>query len=215
MKSIIKFKSLFLFLFFLVLSCSSEPKPEQTLDEIAVETPEALLEDENEKRGYSYGSSKSGWRYDEDIIMKLYQEALGNNDDLAALDSAINRMSDMEEDSLKNYLKYNETNLNYYSVANQYANRINDSLTKKVTIELFSNLEEQYKQTVSEYDTLEYLIGMKGHELQDQLVLMQLFITEPMMTNYQNNELPNINELENLLEEYKKLVKESEKYSKK
>ena len=192
----------------MMFSCNSNtPQNQQDIEPVQL-TPEVLVEES--ESSYSLTSKRTY----EDVIMKLYNEALEKNPALAALDLAIQDMPRMKYDSIQSYQKYNGTNINYYNVALQYANQISDSITKRATVQLFSNLETQYKHSISKYNTLISMVESHQQELQDQLILMQLFVTQPMMVNYQKNELPNINQLENLLNQYRKLLKASKEYSK-
>lgn len=191
-----------------IQSCQEQVVENNNTEVEAQITPAVLLE-ANES---SY-SLKSKRNY-EDIVMKLYKESLENNAELAKLYNAIQAIQNMKRDSSNNYKKYSGINLNYYAVAQGYTNRINDSITRRATVELFSNLELQYKQSVSEFDTLVSLIDKHEQVLNDQLILMKLFVTIPMMISYQKNEMSDINELDNLLKTYKTLIKASKRYSK-
>lgn len=51
-------------------------------------------------------------------------------------------------------------------------------------------------------------------KLDDQITLMQLFVTAAMMSNYQDNEFPNIEALESIIKDYKETIKETEAYTK-
>ncbi len=67
---------------------------------------------------------------------------------------------------------------------------------------------------MSDYEQKLTLINEKTFFLNDQLILMKLLITESMMKNYQINEKPNIKTLENIINEYDMLIKETEEYTK-
>ncbi len=43
--------------------------------------------------------------------------------------------------------------------------------------------------------------------------MIQMLVTQPMMEAYQTNELPEISELESLIEDYKKLIEKTKEYT--
>mgnify|MGYP003689084079 FL=1 len=88
-----------------------------------------------------------------------------------------------------------------------------DSTIKKSTREVFKNLRTNYQKEMSPYEQKIASITEKGIILNDQLILMKLIVTSTMMKNYQVNEKPEIETLNNLIKEYDKHIKASEEYS--
>ena len=172
------------------------------------ETPEALLDDKE------YRTSSYSKRGNSDIITKLYQEALEKNSKLEKLNEAINNMGKWKSDSLRDYNNFSRTNNNYWTTAKRYINQLEDSGLKQSTLQTFLAIESNYRSKMAEYEKQMTVIKKKTLSLNDQLTLMKLFVTGSMMKNYQNNEKPSIKTLENIIDEYDKLIEETEEFTK-
>ncbi len=190
-----------------LLSCSEKAENKVELQEVQNETPQVL--DQNT----DYKLSSISKRYSSDIISKLYNEALEKSSKLNQLNDEINGVLETKNDSLLNYSKFSQTNTNYWTTANSYVNQIQDSVLKESTLEVIKVLESTYKNKMSIYEQKLIEIDKKTISLNDQLILMKLVVTEPMMKNYQRNEKPNIKSLEMIISEYDRLIKETEEYT--
>jgi hypothetical protein len=191
-----------------LINCNS--KENLPLDEELDLTPEVLTGSES-----SISLSSFSKRYDSDIISKLYLEALDNDEKLNILNDKIkNFTNDSIIEKTKAFTKYSNINDSYWNSIDNYISLINDSIIKNETIAIFSKLKLNYKNSIDDQMKLLSLIDTKKEKLRDQLTLMKLFVTEPMMRNYQINEKPDIKELEDLISQYKDLVKESKGYTK-
>ena len=181
-------------------------------EDIAIEhlTPEAL----NEK-DYVSESSWSSKRYNSNIIDKLYNEALENNPELAALNKKINIAIDYKNDSLKTYNKFINTNTAYWNDVNNYIHQLNDSALIIKTEQEFEPLKLAYEKSITTHENKIELIRKKSSQLKDKLVLLKLKVTSKMMLNYQKNELPIQKPLDHLIVDYDSLIKESEAFIKK
>ena len=194
-----------------ILSCNDAHKDQINADsqqEVINETPQVL----DENADYKLGSISK--RSDSDIILKLYNEAVEKNSKLSQLNDAIKEMPQIKNDSLDKYSKFSQTNNNYWLTANRYINQLQDSILKESSLEIFKALEAKYEAKMSDYEQKLTTINEKTTSLNDQLILMKLFITEPMIKNYEINEKPSIKTLENIINEYDKLLKETEEYTK-
>ncbi len=175
-----------------------------------LETPETL---ENDKNVFSI--SKYSSRYNSNIIEKLYEEALDKNEHLKNLHKKINLIKNDSLDlKAKPYKNYSKTNNNYFENAYNYSSNIKDSITKKLMIDVFKRLESNYRKSVSKHENKMIELDKKASILNDQLILMKLVLTEPMMSNYQRNELPEIKTLESMINDYNKLIRETKEYTK-
>ena len=114
----------------------------------------------------------------------------------------------------KAFTKYSNINDHYWNSIDNYISSLNDSIIKKETITFFDKLKLNFENSLNNQTKLLSLIDTKKERLRDQLTLMKLFVTEPMMRNYQVNEKPDIKELEDLISQYKDLVEESKEYTK-
>jgi hypothetical protein len=192
----------------ILTACSTEVEAQLPVDENA--TPTALLEDSSPIEGRSNFMSKRNWKYEDgDIINKLFDEACEKDKALKALTVEIKFINN---DTLKEYLKYSSTNLEYWKTSQDYIARINDSLLKATTGAAFEKMACDYEYRVLEYSNLEQTIYQRASNLEDQLILMQLMVTKPMMSNYEVNEKPPIKVLEDLIKNYDDLIEQTEVY---
>lgn len=192
-----------------MLSCNGDPVTQNNAESPEViqnQTPE-VLDDKTD-----YGLSSISRKKEYDIISKLYKEALEKNSKLNQLNEKINGINGFKKDSLKSYSKFTANNDRYWLSVKQLIRNINDSILKETTEETFDLLEKNYRSQMSAYEEKLESINEKSISLKDQLILMKLFVTAPMMKNYQVNELPSIKSLENINQEYDQLIKESEEF---
>jgi len=202
----------FLIIATITFSCNDSTKKGIKADaetEELNETPQSL----EENADFELGSLSK--RYDADIISKLYEEAIEKDTQLKRLNSDINKMSVFKSDSLAEYLKFSQSNRHYWLRANSYVDQLQDTILKESTRELFQALELKYQTKMSAYEESLSLISEKTIVMKDQLIVLKLLITAPMMNNYQINEKPNIKTLENIIDQYDKLIKETQGYTKK
>ena len=191
-----------------LINCDNKEK--LPLEEEINLTPDILGEGERDISLSSFSK-----RYDSDIISKLYSEALDNDEKLNILNDKIkNFTNDSIIEKTKAFTKYSNINDSYWNSIDNYISLINDSIIKNETFAIFSKLKLNYKNSIDNQMKLLSFIDTKKEKLRDQLTLMKLFVTEPMMRNYQINEKPDIKELEDLISQYKDLVKESKEYTK-
>lgn len=188
---------------FLIISCSNY-KTERTTTENA--TPEVLVD----KTDFNISYSSLSERYHENIIEQLYNEALKNNKELEKLNSQINLVtSDSLESKTNDYLKYRNTNINYWNTLDRYTENIHDSIVKHSITELFKNMKKDYENKVSDHEAKMKSIENLKLKLEDQKTVMKLLITKPMILNYQNNELPKIQQLESIIKDYQLLLEKT------
>lgn len=204
LKHIILFFSLILF-----YSCS-ERKNEKKNNENFNSTPETLEQTESR---ISYSSTSKSYRGN--ILEKLYQEALEKSKKLELLNERIKEISsDSLQTKTNEFIKYRNVNNDYWNTAENYANNINDSVTKISMIEIIKKLKEKYEKKIAEHETRMREIEVLKSKLNDQIILMKLFVTEPMISNYQKNELPEKSKLESIIKDYNELIKQTEEYTK-
>lgn len=192
----------------LFISCSEDKKKESDIDNLN-DTPEVLNDTKSE---VSFLRSK---RYDGNIIEKLYEEALSKNEKLDKLNELIEEItSDSLYDKTGDYLKYTNINNRYWNTAKSYANKLNDSIKKVEVLAIIDKLETSYTKRIANHETKMDSIADLKTNLSDQLILMKLFVTEPMIYNYQSNELPDIEELKSIIKDYEKAIENSKEYTK-
>ncbi|MCH3885895.1 hypothetical protein [Tenacibaculum aquimarinum] len=191
-------------------NCLDKERVNLTPEQERTMTPEVLEERESDFSISSYSK-----RYDSDIIFKLYSEALRKNKKLKLLDTRIKEFTnDSVLERTKLFTKYSSVNNNYWNTVNQYISSLNDSIIQKETSSIFNKLKVKYEAKIKNHNNMMNVIENEKDNLRDRLTLMKLFITEPMMSNYQVNEIPNIKELEDLISQYKKLIEETKNFTK-
>lgn len=196
----------------LIFSCSDIIKEEPILEiehEEIHETP-AIFEEKN----YVTKLTSSYERSNADVISELYDEAMEKSTQLKQLNDLFIKIPSLKNDSLVDYNNFSQTNSNYWQSTENYINQLTDTNLRKSTLEVFKNLEIEYETSMSNHEQKLTKINEKSILLHDQLILMKLFVTQPMMLNYQTNEKPNIETLESLIDEYDKLIKETEVFVK-
>jgi hypothetical protein len=92
--------------------------------------------------------------------------------------------------------------------------QIQDTVLREATRKNFELLEMAYKGKINKHITTKERLAKQVAELNDRLILMKLLITQPMMLNYQNNELPNVKSMEDLVKDYDKLIQETKGFGK-
>ena len=187
-------------------SCSDEKQDVPAPNEDA--TPTALLEEESTEENRSYFGKRS-WKYEDDIIKRLFDEACEKDKVLRDLTLQIKLMNN---DTLKAYFKYSSTNKDYWHTSENYIARINDSLLRASTAAVFEKMACDYEYRILDYSNLEETIYQRAINLEDQLILMQLMVTQPMINNYEVNEKPPIKLLEDLIKNYDDLINETKAY---
>jgi hypothetical protein len=203
LKYVILFLSLILF-----YNCSEKNNEKINLEDLNA-TPETL-EQTDSKISYSSISKK----YEGNILEELYQEAIEKNEKLKILNERIKEISsDSLQTKTNEFIKYRNVNNDYWNTAENYANNINDSIAKKSMIGIVEKLKEKYGKKVAEHETKMREIEVLKSKLNDQIILMKLFVTEPMISNYQINELPEKNKLESIIKDYNELMKKTEEYT--
>ena len=199
--------SIILICIILISSCSKNKKGTNDEPENMNPTPEVL---DNNRDLKESSMSRS---YRADLIQELYQEAINKDDKLKNLNTRINEIDQIKEDSLKSFYKFVQTNRNYYETVNDYINQVSDSTIKVELKEIFKVIESKYKLRASKLVSDVEAIDSKTKILNDQVILMKLLITEPMMSNYQRNQLPNVEPIINLEKIYDALIKDIKPYT--
>ncbi|AUC20609.1 hypothetical protein BTO15_00095 [Polaribacter sejongensis] len=204
-----KLKYVIIFLSIILFYNCSERNNEKVNPEILNGTPETLEQTESK---ISYSSISK--RYGGNILEELYQEALEKSEKLEILNERIKEISsDSLQTKTNDFIKYRNVNNDYWNAAENYANNINDSIAKTSMIEIIEKLKKKYGKKVAQHETKMREIEVLKSKLNDQIILMKLFVTEPMISNYQINELPEKSKLESIIKDYTELIKQTEEYT--
>lgn len=175
----------------LLLSCSGE---EKAPGELESETPEAI----EVVSSYDILSSKSrGWT--DNIIERLYQEAIEKNKEVEALNQFIQKANNTYVDSLIDYKKYLNINEEYWETANDYISQITDTTLRKSMKELFDQSELTYCDSKNNLINIKDKIDIEKEHFDNQVVFLKLAVTLPMIENYQRNEKPDSTTLKEVI----------------
>ena len=205
MKKPLTIASLICLIFF--ASCSRNKKNETNQQLTQNQTPETF----DERSDISSFSTK---RYESDIIQKLYKEAMDKNQALKSLNNKIGDIAKFKNDSLQAYNKYIQQNDNYFVLVGEYINALKDSTLKNAAKEIFAKLENDYTSRIAKHKIAVENIDTKTQTLNDQVILMKLLVTAPMMKNYQKNELPDIKSIHFVSLKYDSLINDTKPYTK-
>ena len=171
-------------------NCSNDITEAEELDN---ETPTAL----EEKSNFAMSSYKD--RSYSDIIERLYLEAVEKNKTVFGIDSSIVRANQYHIDSLKAYHKYVTINEDYWETANRYIAEISDTVARKSIKKVFDNAELNYCDAKKGLISLNDKIKLEKEHFDNQVLLLKLAVTLPMIQNYQHNELPDTIPLKEIL----------------
>lgn len=193
--------SILILLFF--ISCNKSPKTV----EVNETTPEVFIADSKiDLDSYSK-------RSDEDLIDKLFKEALKNDAKLEKLMLDINSFHSSKERDLKNYYDYKYNDESYKNAYKNLLNQIKDSVLRSETQKLFDKLITQQDIQNSSMWAKETALDAKQSVLQDKVQLMKLFVTFPMMHEYWKNENPSIKIFDKPNSEIDKLIEKTQPYT--
>ncbi len=194
----------------LLSACSPFEKQGSDLpNKLYTSTPDILENNPTRK-----SSSIRKTAYKSSIINQLYKEALEKDTALNALNNAILQLEKDKNDSLINYQKYIRTNQQYWDNVKKLSLQISDSNLRKATQEAFRTIEDVYRNGVFKQNQCAKDIKKRKAALNDRHILMQLYITEAMIRNYQMSEKPDLKPMQQVLEQYNRLIYKTEKETK-
>lgn len=200
-------KNFILFIFLLiVLSCSNKETVEEKPQ--GVQTPEVL---NNESK---FDLSSYGKRLGSDIIQQLFDEAIEKDTIIEAIYSRLADVREMRTDSQKAHEIYMRNNENYWNALKRYSLALQDSTMKIEVNKLIERLKKRQAERTSDLYKLMADIDSTEWHLNDLEILMKIVVTEPMMNNYQRNELPDLRPIEAFKSAMDSSVKEIKTYTK-
>jgi hypothetical protein len=184
----------------MIQSCSQREEKKDN------QTPEVLQDDiSNNIRKLSY--SKGG-----DILESIYEEVLNDNPELETWENNIRNLKDEKYQKEDKINQFDDKNHSYYSAAREKSNKILNKELKEIIDMEISKSESQYNQKIEKVRSLQNKIGELDLRINDYENAVKVLYTLPYIRNYQNNDAPNQEELKKTINEYEKLLKESDSY---
>lgn len=177
--------------------------------EQASEIPEVLTEESD------YGSLLPSKRYKENLVAKLYKEALEKDPQLQDIEADAETLREATSDALADYQKYTSLNERYWEGADRYLQQIQDSSLRMTVATTLEEARTLYEQKISSGHQQANTIYMRQRQLQDQLVLLKLMATLPMIQKYQQKEQPSMKAAQQVSKQYQALMKRIAAYNSK
>lgn len=182
----------------------------QTPEGVQNETPEAIEED----YGSDWSASIKRGRYYDNILERLYKEAVEKNDEVGKINESILLANSFYGDSLVDYKKYINLNEEYWTIANNYITAISDSTLRNELKSIFDKAEVEYCESKKELLYLNDKIALEKEHFDNQVKLLKLMVTLTMIQNYQVNEIPDSSTMNSVLIGFGNANKEIEKFVK-
>lgn len=190
--------------------CSKQTSQNNTEIVVGDKTPTILFETKDD---YSLDNLSSIRGYQDDLIEELYQEALIKDENLKNLHDRIEALKKYKESELRDYQNYVSINESYWTALVHHLEGLEDTVLKQNLELRFQKLKSEYEESISGHQAKMAEIIHNENELNDQLATMKILISSLMIKNYQQNEKPDIEPLENLAIEYQNLISAEKNYN--
>lgn len=188
-----------------LLSCDSERPQEQNVSfkDVDLTTEELQVPDSK-----SYSRRRS-----ENMVEHLYQQALQRDSALEALDSRIEQLWSVQQDSMLGINDFFAYNNAYYESLEGYLSGIQDSSKRLVMREYFKVSKKNYNTAIGGLRDASDVTRDLAVELADQHTMMKLIVSERLMRAYQKK-LPMVNTINGLNEQYRDVIGDAYMYTK-
>ena len=193
-----------------LFACEPAPSSSSPLNESP--TPETLLESESKLASSDLGLFSKG-RYN-DILQNLFEEAMENDKDLAQLHKTIEKFSGEKQKQLAPLFKYQENNQQYWSAAKNVISQLQDSTLRASTLAQFESLEKAQQAQLAPHNSALNTLEQRHTQLRESTLLLKLYITQEMMSNYQKNERPPVEDIQQLIKQLESLLQQTKAYIK-
>jgi hypothetical protein len=183
--------SLFALLF---ISCEQK-KP---VVESAAETPKAL-----ENSGPVLSEMK---KYRSDLVEELYDELTDKRPELKKLEEDLKKTRSQTREINEDFNNYDQKSRAYFNSAEGHVKLIKDSLLKNEIVSLISIAKKNYENRIAPHKSTLKHVDMNNISLSDYHAAVKIYLTLPLIADYQKNHLPKE-------EDASQLVKEQERIS--
>jgi hypothetical protein len=97
-------------------------------------------------------------------------------------------------------------------MADQYCKKIQDTILQHQMLSVFNALSQRYNQTIGEHQKIKTQIYDKAGLVRDYEIILKLMVTQQMIDNYQRNEFPDVEVLQDVNKDYYNLLEEINAY---
>jgi len=188
-----------IFSFTLLASCNNPPKADKP-QQPPRETPEAL---KNESGELDISSYKRG---SGNLVDELYQELVDKTPDLKKLEDQLNDNPRASNQITEKFTDYNTKSTNYYNAAKQKAHAISDTILRQQVLAFIESSNNQYINKTKELNALCAQISDNNTSLYDHHLMLKIFLTLPLIQDYQNNNLPYKKEFVGFIQAQQQLI---------
>lgn len=140
------------------------------------------------------------------IIDELYNHVLNQNEELAKLDKTIEDYFEILSKNTEAIEKFNDVNKKFFSEAKTISESIRDEKLKKEISERLNRNELNYDQLLlmshSKLDRIDSLNTL----INDYQHVLKLAVTLPIIQEFQNTKLPDIQMLDRIIEEQEAIL---------
>lgn len=143
----------------------------------------------------------------DDMIENLYAELVDKTPELKDIETEIENIQKGKPDSVNPYRDFNNKNAEYFSSANNNAEKISDSLLKIKIKTFILNSQSAYNLKISKHEALLAAIDTKVLSLSDLHTFLKIAKTIPVIEKYQDENMPRTKPLEGLLKQLDRTTK--------
>lgn len=163
--------------------------------------PDALQE-KNKSRSY-YSKSNRG---NGNLVDDLYEELKEQTPTLQELEEDIDRVKRQKADSTEAFIKYNNTNNEYYGAATIHFRAISDSVIRERISALITRSMQACENRSAASKDLLALLNRKDVSVNDLYIAHKLVSTIPMIEKFQRTNLPSTKPMETVNKKYDRVI---------
>ncbi|MCG2613462.1 hypothetical protein LZZ85_04185 [Terrimonas sp. NA20] len=185
----------FSFLCLFICSCNNENREEKT----EAETPEALQDNKTSYEFIKRGGNRN-------LLEGLYAELVEKDERLKAFETGLKTLNTSRYDSAEQTRSFISKNEDYYRIAAEYGEKINDTVFKKEIKQLIDESRAGYHASISAHTRLLASIDTNSSHLSDLHLALKIVKTLPAINRFQQTSLPSVKPLQGYETEQKKII---------
>jgi hypothetical protein len=198
---------IYISIIFLVISCNSTG-PTKVVQPENDAVPELFEKQESSVSSFSKYNSRG-----DNLIENLFEEAREKDPHLDQLVKNIEEFDSYAYQQLIKMDQYSKNNEKYWKSVAYHISQIKDSVLQKQMQSSFNTLENQFQKQSQDIKHAQELLDQKTVAMKDQLVIMKLMVTQPMMYQYQKQEKPSVKVFDKVIYHLDSLVNQTKPYT--